>query len=242
MPRLAFGIADGQAPGHAAQLRQARAGAGKVQGRCAAVCAGIEHAALGLQLLQVLGRAVASQISGGGAEHQALAAQVTVLDAWLPGLWSADAHDNVDGVLDQVDEAIGEGDVRLQPWMPRSEVEYGREAVQTAEGSWQVDAQLAAGRMVFIVEGQLGFLDVRQHAGARAVVVGAAVGQGQAPGGAFEQAHLQAFLQARDALAHGGTGEVHAFGGGDEAASVGHADEEVDVLEAFRGRHGEVFY
>lgn len=61
-----------QAPGTAAQLRQVRAGTGKVQCRRAAVCAGIEHAALGLQLLQVVGRAVTGQVGGCGAAIQVL--------------------------------------------------------------------------------------------------------------------------------------------------------------------------
>ena len=62
-------------------------------------------------------------------------------------------------------------------------------------------------------------------------------GQRHAPCCACQQARVQPRLEPRDALADRRAGQVKALGRGLEAAQVGHADEHVDALEAFRRIH-----
>ena len=81
---------------------------------------------------------------------------------------------------------------------------------------------------------QLGFFQVRQHGRARAIKRRARIGQGQAPGGAIEQAHPKPAFQPGNGLADRRGRQVQAFSGGPEAARVGDTDKNIDAFYLIR--------
>lgn len=160
-------------------------------------------------------------------------AQIAVPQAAVPLIRPADAHRDVDTFFGHVDEAIGERNDRLQAGITLEERQQRRQYLVPAKAHRQVQPQPAGGRLALGTQHVLGLLQLVEHLDTDPVERRAGVGQRQPPGGAREQAHAQARLQACDGLAHCRAGQAEPLGGGGEAAGIGGADEDIDAFDAF---------
>ena len=103
--------------------------------------------------------------------------------------------------------------------------------MKDAEGHGSVDLEPAA-RLAAVPAGLLlRLLHLLHDAGTGLAVAQADLGQGQAAGGAVDEAHPQPLLQCGDVLADGGLGQAQRVGGGGEAAQLGHLREHRHACE-----------
>jgi len=137
----------------------------------------------------------------------------------------ADPPRDVVAFLEQVDEAVVEGELDLDPRVAREELGQHRAEVEKAEGHRCVDLEPAARLDGVARGGELGLLDLLDDPGAVVAVDRAHLGQRETPGGAVEQPHAQPLLQRGHVLARGRLGQAELPGCGGEAAQLRHAHE-----------------
>ena len=168
-----------------------------------AVAAPVGDAVVAIQIRDGRGHAAPRQVGGRRAQDQLLVAQVHLPQRGRPVRGRADAHGDIDALLEQVDEAVAEGDRRLQARIFFAQIQQGRHHAQPAIRGGHADAHLA--RQCRRVFGQHVFRlrQFLQHALAGGVVGAASVAQFQPARAALEQQHAQPFFEARHALADG---------------------------------------
>ena len=142
------------------------------------------------EFLRVCWGAVSRQITWCGAERHAIGAERARDNAAVGDV--ANAEGDVDALVDQVDIAVGEGDVEDDVRCAGLKAGEGRGKHVSAEGDGRGDAQTSAR---FTVQGLRVFLgagDTLQDVVAMLEVGGAEFGEALAAGGAVEQAGAEA--------------------------------------------------
>src|SRR3989304_3007788 len=107
--------------------------------------------------------------------------------------------------LDQVDHPIGERNIELEFGMKLEKFRDERRNVRGGERMRRVDAQRSGGIRSRLSPPPLGLLELLQNLRALLVIPRAGFGQAKAAGGALQQAHPQAALEAIDVLGDRGS-------------------------------------
>ncbi|MCY1181584.1 hypothetical protein D9M73_220960 [compost metagenome] len=105
-----------------------------------------------------------------------------------------------------------------------------------ADAGHGVDLEVAGRACVGVAGLGLGFGDVAEDLLAAQQVALAGLGEGDAAGGAVQQAGAQVGFELGDGARDVGGGEVHALGGGGEAAGLGDTDEGTHVVQEIHDR------
>ena len=184
----------------------------------AAARQGVAEAGMVAQLLRGLRRAVPRHVTGAGAHDAAHAAD---LAGDQVRLWQrADAHGQVEAVLDQVHLAVAERNIELHLRVGlRVGADDRREPV-LAVRERDRHPQHALRRARHVASHLLGFLHVMHDLHAAIIKGAPRFRQAQAPGGAVHQPRAQVLFQLLDLLGDHGARDLQLVGGRRETATI----------------------
>lgn len=185
---------------------------------------------MALQVVHRAWHAVLLQVAGTGAEHAVDAAQA-LGDELRVGQLALAGDQHILAFLEHVRVALGQGQLDHHVGEQCAVAGDHRHQVMLAHAHQRLHAQAAAGADVRAGGFGLGDLDVLEDPAAPFQVTLAGFGQGQAPGGAVQQARLQVRLQVGDQPRYLRGGQVQGLGGGSEAAAVHHPGEHAHALQ-----------
>ena len=182
------------------------------------------------EVVGLLRRAVAAQVRGRGAHHALDLADPARHERGVHQRAQADAQ--VGALLDQVDHAVGDGELDLHLGVARKEVRQRRRELVHAERGADVHAQQPARLGAEARDLVLRLGDVGEDALA-AMEIGLALGcQGEPARRAIEQAHAEAVLQARHQLGDRRGREAEVARGDGKAAQLDRAHEGGHIARA----------
>ena len=153
-------------------------------------------------------------------------------------VFAADPECEIDTLVDEIDIAIGEGDVHDDFGPGLHEPVQQRQNMEAAKGDRQIEPQPAARSLGPAHHGEFGVFQVRKNADAAPIEGLAFIRRRHASCGAVEKAHAELIFQTRHALAYSRARKPELFGSDREATGVGNADKGDDVSDAIQG-HGE---
>lgn len=165
---------------------------------------------MALQVVHRARHAVLLQVAGTGAEYAVDAAQA-LGDELRVGQLALAGDQHVLAFLEHVRVALGQGQLDHHVGEQCAVAGDHRHQVMLAHAHQRLHAQAAAGADVRAGGFGLGDLDVLEDPTAPLQVALAGLGQGQAPGGAVQQARLQVRLQVGDQPRYLRGGQVRAW-------------------------------
>ncbi len=185
------------------------------------------------QLAGMLGHTGAPEIGRRGHAQAPVVGQTHAHQAGIRQI--AHAHRAVETLVDDVHHPIREIEREAQILMPGEELRHQGRHMAAAEAGRRRDAQMAAGLDAPRADPGLGIGKLHQQALAVLQKAAALMGEGDAPGGAHQQLHAQAFLQRVDAPTHHRGRHALGLGGGREAALGGDQHKGFDLFQAIHG-------
>ena len=194
-------------------------------------------------LREVVGRAglaVAGKVIGRRAAHELRAAdprrhEILAADR-------ADAHRDVEALVDEIDDAVGQLDVEAHVGMALGEFgDRGREIVR-AEGDAAGEAQRAARHDSSGAGRRFGLVEIGEELYAALVKGAAGLGERKAAGRAVEQARAEVRLELGHVPRHRRHRHAEPVGGAREAAGLDDPGEGIDGVEAVHGGRGQLLH
>lgn len=174
--------------------------------------------------------AVSAQVSRRRAERHPVLAQRS-RDQSAAVRQRADAHREIEALLDQIDGPVAEGQLQIEVRVRLRDADQDRRDAQMAEQRRHRHAQPPFHLPLAGFEQRLAGLDLVHRTQAMLVEQRTLVGQALAARRSVKQHDAEPFLEARDAFADGRARDVQLLGGLREAARFHRGDEHVDAFQ-----------
>ncbi len=180
------------------------------------------------QILRHLRRAATLQVVGRGHDQAAVIGQLAHDGGRIRQLGDADGE--VDALLDQVDQHVGEVQAHLHLRVAFDELrDMGRD-MEPSEHGWDRHLDGTARLRRDGIERAFRLLQLIEDGHAMLVIVRAILGQADMPGGAVEQAGAHVLFQPGDPVADHGRRQAHVPPGGRQAPQLHHPHENGQIL------------